>query len=61
MVGTKSFKAHFDTKELETDYDFTGITGYNAQKQYVERKLSVEVSKADTLVEMKVNNIDKSL
>ncbi|MCR1886555.1 MAG: MBG domain-containing protein [Longibaculum muris] len=59
LVGTKSFKAHFDTKELETDYDFTGITGYNAQKQYVERKLSVEVSKADTLVEMKVNNIDK--
>lgn len=59
-VGTKNFKARYVTTAIENEYDFTGVAGYNAQEHYVERALSVEVSKADTSIEIKADTMDKA-
>lgn len=59
-VGNSAYSARFNTTNYEDDYDFTNIKGYDSQNQYVEVTLTVDVSKADTELVIKTENMDKS-
>ena len=59
-VGNSTYSARFNTTNYEDDYDFTNIKGYDSQNQYVEVTLTVDVSKADTELVIKTENMDKS-
>lgn len=59
-VGASSYPAVFNTVKHEADdYDFTGIAGYDATSQQVNRNLTIAVEKADSTIKIKIENIDK--
>ncbi len=59
-VGASSYPAVFDTVKHEADdYDFTGITGYDSVKKEVKRNLTIAVEKADSMVTITTEKMDK--
>lgn len=58
-VGTQSYTARFNTTGYEPAYDFTNVPGYNKDNHYVERNLSVNVSKGATALAITAENMDK--
>lgn len=58
-AGTQSYTARFDTTDKESEYDFTNVPGYNKDNHYVERNLSVNVSKGATALAISIDNMDK--
>lgn len=59
-VGSQNYPARFDTTGYEKEYDFQNVSGYDSTNHYVETSLSVNVSKADTALAFKTENLDKS-
>ena len=59
-VGTQSYTARFDTTGYESKYYFTNVDGYNQDNHYVERNLSVNVSKGATVLTIITDNMDKT-
>lgn len=59
FAGTKNHSVLFDTKEYEAEYDFTGVNGYNADNHVVQRTVEVEVQKAETVINVLTDSMDK--
>lgn len=59
-VGTQSYTARFNTAGYEPKYDFTNVDGYNQDNHYVERDLSVNVSKGATALAITTESMDKT-
>lgn len=59
-VGKQTYTARFDTTNYENEYDFSNVNGYIKDAHYVERILTVNVSKANTTLIITTDNMDKS-
>lgn len=59
-VGTQSYPARFNTAGYEAEYDFTDVTGYDKTNHYVQRNLSVTVSKGATVLTITTESMDKT-
>lgn len=59
-VGTQSYPARFNTTGYESKYYFINVDGYNQDNHYVERNLSVNVSKGATVLTIITDNMDKT-
>ena len=59
-AGTKSYPATFDTTDLESTYDFSGVEGYDQNTHKVTRNVEVEVRKADSVVNITPRSLDKA-
>lgn len=60
FVGTQSYPARFDTTDKESEYDFTNVAGYTQANHYVQRNLSVAVSKGATVLTITTESMDKT-
>lgn len=58
-VGTQSYPARFNTADYEAEFDFTDVVGYNKDNHYVQRNLSVSVSKGATVLAITAESMDK--
>lgn len=58
-VGTPSYTARFNTVDYEAEFDFTDVVGYDKANQYVQRNLSVAVSKGATVLAITAESMDK--
>ena len=59
-VETQSYLAHFDTTAYESEYDFTGVEGYNSKQNYVAMNLTIDVLKADSSITITTSSLDKA-
>ena len=59
FAGTKNHSVLFDTTNYEAEYDFTGVNGYNADNHVVQRTVEVEVQKAETVINVLTDSMDK--
>ena len=59
-TGTKSYPATFDTTNLESTTDFSGVDGYNPDTNKVNRNVDVKVDKADSQVNITTQSLDKA-
>ena len=59
-VGTQTYTAHFDTTSYEDEYDFSAVDGYIKDNHYIERNLTVDISKANTTLTIATDNMDKA-
>ena len=59
-VGTQTYTARFDTTSYEDEYDFSAVDGYIKDNHYIERNLTVDVSKANTTLTIPTDNMDKA-
>ena len=51
--------ARFDVSSYENEYYFINVPGYNSEGHYVERKLTVNVAKANSTIEFTPLSLDK--
>lgn len=58
-VGTQSYPARFNTAGYEAEYDFTDVAGYDKDNHYVQRNLSVTVSRGATVLTITAESMDK--
>ncbi|MDE6952972.1 MAG: DUF5011 domain-containing protein, partial [Erysipelotrichales bacterium] len=59
-AGKETYKARFDTTNLEAEYDFAGVQGYNAQTHYVERGIEVNVLKGESSIQITTDDMNKT-
>lgn len=59
-AGTKSYPATFDTTSLESTTDFSNVDGYDPNTHKVTRNVEVEVRKADSVVTITTQSLDKA-
>ena len=59
-AGTESYPATFDTTNLESTTDFSGVEGYDETTHKVTRNVEVEVEKADSSVSITTQSLDKA-
>ena len=59
-VETQSYLAHFDTTAYKSEYDFTGVEGYNSEQNYVAMNLTIDVLKADSSITITTSSLDKA-
>ena len=59
-AGTKSYPATFDTTDLESTTDFSGVEGYDKDTHKVTRNVEVKVEKADSSVSITTQSLDKA-
>ena len=59
-VGTKAYPATFDTASLESTTDFSNVEGYDPNTHKVTRNVTVEVRKADSVVTITTQSLDKA-
>lgn len=59
FAGTKNHSVLFDTINYEAEYDFTGVDGYSADNHVVQRTVEVEVQKAETVINVLTDSMDK--
>ena len=58
-VGENIVTARFDVSSYENEYYFINVPGYNSEGHYVERKLTVNVGKANSTIEFIPLSLDK--
>lgn len=58
-VGENIVTARFDVSSYENEYYFINVPGYNSEGHYVERKLTVNVAKANSTIEFTTLSLDK--
>lgn len=58
-VGENIVTARFDVSSYENEYYFINVPGYNSEGHYVERKLTVNVAKANSTIEFIPLSLDK--
>lgn len=58
-VGENIVTARFDVSSYENEYYFINVPGYNSEGHYVERKLMVNVAKANSTIEFTPLSLDK--
>ena len=58
-VGENIVTARFDVSSYENEYYFINVPGYNSEGHYVERKLKVNVGKANSSIEFIPLSLDK--
>ncbi len=58
-VGENIVTARFDVSSYENEYYFINVPGYNSEGHYVERKLTVNVGKANSIIEFIPLSLDK--
>ena len=58
-VGENIVTARFDVSSYENEYYFINVPGYNSEGHYVERKLKVNVGKANSTIEFIPLSLDK--
>lgn len=58
-VGENIVTARFDVSSYENEYYFINVPGYNSEGHYVERKLTVNVAKANSTIKFKSLFLDK--
>ena len=58
-VGENIVTARFDVSSYENEYYFINVPGYNSEGHYVERKLKVNVAKANSTIEFAPLSLDK--
>ena len=58
-VGENIVIARFDVSSYENEYYFINVPGYNSEGHYVERKLKVNVGKANSSIEFIPLSLDK--
>lgn len=58
-VGENIVTARFDVSSYESKYYFINVPGYNSEGHYVERKLKVNVGKANSTIEFIPLSLDK--
>ena len=58
-VGENIVTARFDVSSYENEYYFINVPGYNSKGHYVERKLKVNVGKANSTIEFIPLSLDK--
>ena len=58
-VGENIVTARFDVSSYENEYYFINVPGYNSEGHYVERKLKVNVAKANSTIEFTPLSLDK--
>ena len=59
-AGTKAYPATFDTTSLESTTDFSNVDGYDPNTHKVTRNVTVEVIKADSVVTITTQSLDKA-
>ena len=59
VVGENIVIARFDVSSYENEYYFINVPGYNSEGHYVERKLTVNVAKANSTIEFIPLSLDK--
>lgn len=59
-AGTKAYPATFDTTSLESTTDFSNVNGYDPNTHKVTRNVTVEVRKADSVVTITTQSLDKA-
>lgn len=59
VVGENIVIARFDVSSYENEYYFINVPGYNSEGHYVERKLTVNVAKANSTIEFTPLSLDK--
>ena len=59
-AGTRSYPATFDTRSLESTTDFSNVEGYDPNTHKVTRNVEVEVKKADSVVTITTQSLDKA-
>lgn len=58
-VGENIVTARLDVSSYENEYYFINVPGYNSEGHYVERKLRVNVAKANSTIEFTPLSLDK--
>lgn len=58
-VGENIVIARFDVSSYENEYYFINVPGYNSEGHYVERKLTVNVAKANSTIEFTPLSLEK--
>ena len=58
-VGENIVTARFDVSSYENEYYFINVPGYNSEGHYVERKLTINVVKANSTIEFTPLSLDK--
>ena len=59
-AGTNSYPATFDTTDLESTIDFSGVEGYDPATHKVTKNIEVKVNKADSQVNITTQSLDKA-